>query len=138
MSFWYLQFFRKMNEKNPLNYYGTSIQNVLAQTSMKQKVTFYYFAIKIVYSYLVVIFYTKFIKYQRKKRYFKSKIILMFDDINRKIHNQFYLNIEFVGGQILLRCFCQVSSVSNLYLNKLEVHLDFYTFTFIYFDFDFF
>ena len=24
----------------------------------------------------------------------------MFDDINRKIYNQFYLNIEFVGGQI--------------------------------------
>ena len=59
----------------------------------------------------------------------------MFDDINRKIHNQFYLNIEFVGGQILLLCFCHVSSVSNLYLNKLEVHLDFYTFTsFIFFN----
>ena len=59
----------------------------------------------------------------------------MFDNINRKTHNQFYLNIEFVGGQILLRCFCQVSSVSNLYLNKIEVHLDFYTFTFFLFGF---
>ena len=61
----------------------------------------------------------------------------MFDDINRKIHNQFYLNIEFVGGQICCVVFAKSAQSQTCIWTNLKCISIFILLStsFMYFDF---